>query len=446
MTTEEFELQVMENALSQHGQFAARASAQSAPQASAKIAGVPIGPRMALVPPTSGLDPGHTGLDVPGAGQHRGRIRSIVVDPRDSSRLWAGSVGVGFGIPATGESRQAAANDFLADLAVSCMAIDRSHPDTVYAGTGEGFFNLDAIRAPAFSGPRRQRVGTKSRRPIRRISRRLIGLPFPPTGRSCSRRPRAAFSAAATRAELHGTEPYRKRSPSSRAIRWMARGRWPRACATVKRTIQPTAGKHGRSHKAGLGPDELNLLMRRMIRPRYVTGSCDGGADRRCCMLQSFTRRRSVGTDQNPTNYLGDQGWYGNSIWAGDPKDANLVLVGGINLWRSTDGGDTLIDISTWWEDRSCHADHHCIVADPKYDGVANSTVYFGNDGGIYKAQNARTVGDDPQPPRIAGWIKLDNSFGVTQFYSGAGNPATGMIIGGAQDNGTLTYRPQSGS
>src|SRR5262249_30004116 len=109
-----------------------------------------------------------------------------------------------------------------------------------------------------------------------------------------------------------------------------------------------------------------------------------------------------------------------------------------------------------WWQHphrhkhvvdpRSCHADHHRIVSDPLYDGRTNKTAYFGNDGGIYKTADATTVGNDAQPPRISGWIRLDNSFGVTQFYVGAGNVGTGTIIGGAQDNGTLTYTAKTGS
>ena len=34
---------------------------------------------------------------------------------------------------------------------------------------------------------------------------------------------------------------------------------------------------------------------------------------------------------------------------------------------------------------------------------------------------------------------------GVTQFYGGAGNVKTGTIVGGAQDNGTVTFRTTTG-
>jgi hypothetical protein len=127
--------------------------------------------------------------------------------------------------------------------------------------------------------------------------------------------------------------------------------------------------------------------------------STDGG--------RTYGRCTSRGPDGRAAQYLGDQGWYGNVLWAGDPTNPSLVIVGGVNLWRSTDGGQTLTDISTWWESRSAHADQHCIVSDPHYDGRTNKTVYFGNDGGIYTTTDVTSVGNDPQPPRVSGWTKF---------------------------------------
>jgi photosystem II stability/assembly factor-like uncharacterized protein len=160
---------------------------------------------------------------------------------------------------------------------------------------------------------------------------------------------------------------------------------------------------------------------------------------------KKFTKCAAKGPDGQQVPFLGKQGWYGNSIWAGDPTDAKLVIVGGIDLWRSADGGKTLIDISTWSDSRSAHADHHAIVSHPGYDGKQNRVLFCGNDGGIYRAADAKTVGDDPAPPRINGWQALNNAYGVTQFYSGAGSTQTGVIIGGAQDNGTLAFHPADG-
>jgi hypothetical protein len=166
--------------------------------------------------------------------------------------------------------------------------------------------------------------------------------------------------------------------------------------------------------------------------------SVDGGA--------TYRPRRTRTATGTAAPYLGEQGWYANAIWAGDPADANLVVVGGVNLWRSTDGGDVLAEISTWQaHPDSAHADQHAIAAHPGF-GHDNRTVFFGNDGGVCVARDLDAVGREPTPPYTQGWTELANAFGVTQFYGGAGNPASGTIIGGAQDNGTLRYDSKQGT
>jgi hypothetical protein len=137
------------------------------------------------------------------------------------------------------------------------------------------------------------------------------------------------------------------------------------------------------------------------------------------------------------------QGWYDNVIWAGDKANSSLVIVGGLNLWRSVDGARSFTDISDWtkWDNgKSVHADQHAIVASAYYGKTngreAPRTVFVANDGGIFKASDILTVGSDKD--RESGWTSLNGTYATTQFYGGAYNKLSGEIIGGAQDNGTL--------
>jgi hypothetical protein len=133
-------------------------------------------------------------------------------------------------------------------------------------------------------------------------------------------------------------------------------------------------------------------------------------------------------------NYL-TQGWYANSIWADDPTDPNIILVGGTNVWRSTNGGRCLEEISDWRATpASPHADCHAIVSHPRYDGTTNRTIFFGNDGGVYVAPDINKAFG------VAGWSSFNQNYAVTQFWHGAGNVSSGVVIGGTQDNGTLIY------
>jgi hypothetical protein len=122
------------------------------------------------------------------------------------------------------------------------------------------------------------------------------------------------------------------------------------------------------------------------------------------------------------------------------PDDQNTVLIGGTNLYRSTDaflttGATTTIGGYDWYYagDRSHHPDIHGGAFRP-----GNPSVYYStHDGGISKTLNVM----DPSPtwPTVT-WTSLNNGYNVTQFYSVSIAPESGsdLILAGAQDNGTL--------
>jgi hypothetical protein len=144
------------------------------------------------------------------------------------------------------------------------------------------------------------------------------------------------------------------------------------------------------------------------------------------------------------------QGWYDNII-AVDPVDPDIVWVGGVDLFRSDDGGQNF-GIAAYWifylqnppPPYQIHPDHHAIVFHPSYDGVTNRIMYFGNDGGLFRTTNARAAtsqedcplpGDEPLPEIV--FERLNNNYGVTQFYHGDAAREIDRFIGGCQDNGT---------
>ncbi len=76
-----------------------------------------------------------------------GRTRAIVVDPSDpTNRTWfAGSVSGGLWKTEDGGKFWIPLTDHLPNLAVSALAIGKSDPEILYMGTGEGFYNGDAV-------------------------------------------------------------------------------------------------------------------------------------------------------------------------------------------------------------------------------------------------------------------------------------------------------------
>ncbi len=149
------------------------------------------------------------------------------------------------------------------------------------------------------------------------------------------------------------------------------------------------------------------------------------------------------GTSQNF-----NQGWYDNVI-AVDPADPNRVWAGGIDLFRSDDGGTSWGAAGYWWKERGVdpqyhHADQHVIAFHPQYNGTSNRIMFSGHDGGIDRIDNARapvntTLAQMCGTPvaGASGWIDRSNGYITTQFYDGAVYPDAQTLFGGLQDNGT---------
>lgn len=126
-----------------------------------------------------------------------------------------------------------------------------------------------------------------------------------------------------------------------------------------------------------------------------------------------------------------NQGWFDNALWV-DPLDEDNLLIGGIDLYRSTTGGGSFTRISNlgfYRSGTSLHGDQHVILEDLTYSDTTRR-VWIGNDGGIARTADYRTAS------LVTGWqLMNNNSLGTSQGYWGY---VTGdHILQGAQDNGT---------
>ena len=421
----------------------------------ASVAGLPCGPAGAALAPTPEMSALGAGITGPagwtsiGPGNIGGRTRSIVIDPRNPDRIWAGSVGGGVWRSDDGGGHWQPVDDMMANLAVSCMVMDPTRSDCIYAGTGEGFSNVDAIRGagifrtvdgiqwtqlPATTGEEFHFV---NRLAMSKSGTVLLAATTEGIFRSADRE-RMAWSnmLPGIRMGCVAFDPGNSRRAVAGGLR-NGRAYSTRNGGRTWHEATTATPWSGRVELAYAVHDPRVVYASVQMTSGELWRSTDGGF--------SYTRVGGRNINGVAANFLGGQGWYDNTIWAGDPTDADLVLVGGIDLWRSTDGGNTLRRISQWQESRSVHADHHVIVSHPDYDGTRNRQIFCGNDGGVYRGSNARTVGRDREL-RAQGWTRLVNNYGVTQFYGAAGNAETGTIIGGAQDNGTLAFTPAAGS
>jgi hypothetical protein len=373
-----------------------------------------------------------------GPGNIGGRTRSLLIHPTATNRMWLGAVGGGLWYTSTSGTTWAPVDDFMSNLAITSLVMDPTNSNVMYAGTGEGFSNLDAIRGAGIfkstdGGVIWTRLPATANADFNYVNRLAISsdgttlLAATGTGIHRSANSGSTWTLVQSTASRM-TQVLFDPNDSTKAA---ASGYASLAFYSTNGGLTWTAAGGIPAPGSGSLPGRSELAYARSTAGTIYNGfwnngtaslykSVDGG--------QTYTQVAVTGS----TNWMSGQGWYDNTIWV-DPTDSNRLIVGGLDLYRSTNGGANFTKISTWQSaPASAHADHHGIINDPGYNGSTNTRVYFVNDGGIYKAENALTVAG------TSGWTELNNNLGITQFYGAAGNPTSLTVVAGAQDNGSL--------
>ncbi|MBK8231062.1 MAG: T9SS type A sorting domain-containing protein [Candidatus Eisenbacteria bacterium] len=156
--------------------------------------------------------------------------------------------------------------------------------------------------------------------------------------------------------------------------------------------------------------------------------------------LYKSTNNGDTWTRVNSTNWANSQAWYDNAI-AVKPSDPNTILCAGLDVYRSTNGGTNLPQVSNWWAGYEgdvpaggpegpsdyVHADAHAVTWSPHNP----TTVYVACDGGVFKSTNNGTA-----------WSGKNGGMQTTQFYQGlaVSGAIQDWVFGGLQDNGTVRY------
>jgi len=394
------------------------------------------------MPSNSSRDAGLWEWEWLGPGNIGGRIRTILNDPDNSSIVWIGSVSGGIWKSTDNGAHWSHNNDFLPSLAISSMVFDSQNKNIMYAGTGESYAGNGLPGAGIFKstdgGTTWTQLPSTNNNTFRHVNR-LYAHPdsgniifavtnadslYKTTDGGATWTPLAGFQSRTLDIKLdpnntneiyvgclHGL---------SISYDYGASWEWQTTGATGK---LPDAGRC----EIGISSSSPNCI--------YIGMDRNGGE-----IWQSTNNGTTWSLKNTGEEYMSNQGDYNNTIWV-DPSNSDHLLVGGINIYRSKNGGSTLTKISNEYNyhnggaANSAHADQHCIVPVSDYNSSSNPVVLFGNDGGIQ-------VNTDPwsviAPIK---WSNLANStLGITQFYSGAATTSGSMIVGGSQDNDKLRY------
>ncbi len=387
-----------------------------------------------------------------------GRTRAIAFDPNDpkNKRVWVG--GVAGGLWYTDDITDPLApwanvNDFWSNLAISSLAFDPSTPSVAYAGTGEGWFNGDAVRG---AGIFKTIDGGENWDLIESTADNSQFYYV----QDLAVHPATSDVLAATRSGLFrsqdGGESWERvlgqgvgASTSRIADLEIA------ADGTIYAALGIFSGGEIYSSSSGaLGSwTELSLGTNGLPSSGYdrvEIATAPSDADVVYAALQDevsygvlgIYRTEDAGTTWEEVNLPNDvqygtefargQAWYDLALGV-DPNDADGAYVGAINLFKTTDGGDSWTQVSHWYGgfgEPYVHADQHAVVFRPG----SSEEVVFGNDGGVYYTATATLN----QPV----FLNRNDGYNVTQFYAGSIAPEADspVMLAGAQDNGTQRY------
>lgn len=415
-----------------------------------------------------------------------GRSRVAWFDLNDASngykKVWA--AGVGGGLWYTNDITAATptwvkVNDFFDNIAISCFAQDPSNPQVMYFGTGEGWFNIDAIAGLGIwkstnGGASWNRLtSTSSFAYVQDIVVNSSGHLF------AAVRPRITGDASGIQRSTDGGNTWTQvlGSPvlgsSSRGsdLEIASNGDMYASIghSSIGRLYRSANSTYGTNTGNTATWDDItpdpstnsypastaSTLYQRIevavapSNPNIVIALFQGVGSSDVSHIKTFNPSVPAWYDK-PVPTIIDQGanskftrsqaWY-DLIAAIDPNNANRIWIGGVDGLRSDNQASTWDQKTTWslfgasgyGTGQNVHADHH----EYEYAPGSSSRMIMATDGGIDYSSNADfgNVGEFPT------FERKNNGYNVTQFYSVANHPTdANYFIGGTQDNGTYRF------
>jgi len=388
--------------------------------------------------PDSDVVGGSNGNTRPGNGKTSGRVRAMWEDLGDPTgrTVWTG--GIAGGLWKTNDITASPAawtsiNDFYENLSVASICQDPSNFNIMYFGTGEKAINADAVRGAGLWMSTDHGVtwsvmpGTSNFWNVSKVVCDASGNLYvgcntlsnnaglqrytkatntwtniTPTGLD----PRIPDLDLSTTGRLHIVCGYYNSAAASSGYRYtdnpatVTSATWTSAAVPFSPTQYNVA-------LASNGNTIYALPSSSTFEVTTIYKSTNGGAN-------------WAATGTTPA-FTSGQAWYCMAI-AVDPNNADNVIVGSLDCFKTINGGTSWTKISAWvgTTGQYVHADQQIITWNK------NNQVLFGCDGGVhYSANGGSTISDRNVGLRIK------------QFYAVAVHPTSpNYFLAGAQDNG----------
>ncbi len=381
-----------------------------------------------------------------------GRTRTLLIDADDPSgnTIFAGSVAGGLWKTTNATDSQAnwsKVDDFLENLAVSSIVQDPSNHDILYFSTGEGYFNIDAVQGNGIyksidHGLTWTRLTSTEGAVFQFIQRLAIdanGDLFVGTYADGLYR---STDGGSSFQKILGASLWATNNTIT-DIEIAANGYLYAAIGLYQSDgiyMSPDQGDSWMKLTNGLPSSDLGRIELACApsNDSYIYAMINSLSTDDCLGIYRSTNGGDNWIEMdNPImygnqNFLRQQGWYNMTI-AVDPNNESTVFIGGIDIFRSTNAGLSFEQVTQWYGAlglSEIHADQHEI----KFAPGNSALLFIGNDGGIYKSENATSA--------AISFENINQGYNVTQFYSADFHPNAGSsyISAGAQDNGTQLF------
>ncbi len=381
-----------------------------------------------------------------------GRTRAIIFDKNDATNntIFAGGVAGGIWKCANLSNSTPSwtkISDILDNIAISTMVQDQANPAIMYFGTGEIWGNLDARRGLGIwkstdGGTSWNHLASTTISQFNYIQN-IVLTPyaiFAATGSGLKKSTDGGNSwttvlinsisdvQLAANGDIYASN-FLGNVYKSTNVQQGNTGTWanvsvPGNHERLKLATAPSDANKVYALCQEAGGDDVDAIYR----------TDNGGAAWISCAVPTII-------DQgNNSVFTRSQAWYDLAATV-DPNDANTVIIGGVDALRSTDGGVSWNQISTWSLFAApssflgtVHADQHVIL----YSPGSSSKAIWGTDGGIFYTTNVNVNGTTIKPD----FANKNTGYNVTQTYAAAMNPTPGSnyFLAGAQDNGSQKF------
>ena len=384
-----------------------------------------------------------------------GRTRAILVDRRDPSgnTIWAGGVSGGLWKCTNFLSEDAywtLVGDGFKSIAISCIVQHPDRPEEMYFSTGEGWFNFDAARGLGIwkstdGGNSWSQLPSTNNGSFSYIQKLL----FDDAGRLL-----AGTMDSGLLRTADGGDSWQKLLGSN------FNGGYSERVADIEMATDGTLyisfgiySSDGIYQSTDGGETWVDLIEEGEGLPqenfsRIEMATAPSNPLVAYAVFTDIETNESMGIyktiDQGMTwdsiaepvaigmdNFTRNQAWY-DLILLVNPEDENDVMVGGIDLHRTTDGGTSWSQISQWYgaEHPYIHADQHQLIS--LFGDFSH--IISGNDGGVFLLKEEVEGGYTP--------TAKNQNYNVTQFYYADLHPEaqSPVVIAGAQDNGTQYF------